>query len=323
MLHPLKRRPDGSFERVSWEHAMGDIGARLRAVHDRHGADGIGWYFGNPGAFSASHTIWLAAFMTGLRSPHLYTAGSQDVNSRFVASHLLFGAPLTVPVPDLARTDLLLVLGANPLVSHGSVLSAPRIKEELQGIVARGGRVVVVDPRRTETARAFEWLPVTPDGDAWLLLSLLHVLFAEGLVDRRAVERQASGVAWLEQLAAGFPPEEAAAHSGVEPEQARALARALAATERAAVYGRTGTCLGHSGTLMSYLVDAVNVVAGNLDREGGRRCAREGYLVVALNGSWSPPLARCPICCPSRSWQIPSMPTSSRCQASPQPARAC
>ena len=269
VLHPLKRLPGGGFERVSWDHAIGDVVTRLRAVHDEHGPSGIGWYFGNPGAFSASHTIWLAAFMLGLGSPHLFTAGSQDVNSRFVASHLLYGAPLIVPVPDLARTDLLLMLGANPLVSHGSVLSAPRIKEELHGIVARGGRVVVVDPRRTETARAFEWLPVIPDGDAWLLLSLLHVLFEEGLADTAALARQASGSDWLRTLAQPFAPERTAAHSGVEPARARELARALASTPRAAVYGRTGTCLGRAGTLTSFLVDAVNVVAGNLDREGG------------------------------------------------------
>ncbi|MGB2712172.1 MAG: molybdopterin-dependent oxidoreductase, partial [Conexibacter sp.] len=269
VLHPLKRTPGGDFERVSWTHATADIGARLRAIHDRHGASGIGWYFGNPGAFSYSHTIWLAAFMTALRSPHLYTAGSQDVNSRFVASHLLYGAPLVVPIPDLARTELLVVLGANPLVSHGSVLSAPRIKEQLHGVVARGGRVLVVDPRRTETARAFEWLPVTPDGDAWLLLSLLHVLFEEGLADACAIEVQASGADRLRALAKPFAPERTAAHSGVAAETVRELARALARTERAALYGRTGTCLGRSGTLTSFLLDAVNVVAGNLDREGG------------------------------------------------------
>lgn len=269
VLHPLKRQPDGSFARVSWEHAMGDIVTRLRAIHGDHGASAIGWYFGNPGAFSDAHTIWLAAFMTALRSPHLYTAGSQDVNSRFVASHLLYGAPLAVPIPDLARTELLVVIGANPLVSHGSVLTAPRIKEQLHGIVKRGGRVVVVDPRRTETARAFEWLPVTPDGDAWLLLSLLHVLFEEGLADTRALAEQASGVDALRKLAAPFAPEDTAEHSGIAADEVRALARALASTERAALYGRTGTCLGRNGTLTSFLLDAVNVVAGNLDREGG------------------------------------------------------
>lgn len=272
VLRPLKRRPGGApgeFERVSWEHAMGDIVGRLRAIHDAHGAAAIGWYWGNPGTFSLGHTTWLAAFMTALGSPHLFTAGSQDVNSRFVASHLLYGAPLAVPIPDLARVDLLVVIGANPLVSHGSVLTAPRIKEQLHGIVSRGGRVVVVDPRRTETAAAFEWLPVTPDGDAWLLLSLLHVLFEEGLADVRALEAQASGVEALHELARSFAPERAQAHSGVAADSVRELARALAATPRAALYGRTGTCLGRHGTLVSFLLDAVNVAAGNLDREGG------------------------------------------------------
>jgi anaerobic selenocysteine-containing dehydrogenase len=269
VLHPLQRQPDGSFARVSWDHAMGDILTRLRAIHAAHGSEAVGWYWGNPGAFSTSHAIWLVAFMSGLGAPHLFTAGSQDVNSRFVASHLLYGNPLTVPIPDLARTDLLVVVGANPLVSHGSVLTSPRIKEQLHGIVGRGGRVVVVDPRRTETASAFEWLPVTPDGDAFLLLSLLHVLFEEGLADACAIEDQASGAHALRTLARPFAPEETEAHSGVPADTVRDLARTLATTERAALYGRTGTCLGRSGTLTSFLVDAVNVVAGSLDREGG------------------------------------------------------
>ena len=272
VLHPLKRRPGGApgeFERVSWDEALADITARLRAIHDAHGPQAIGWYWGNPGAFSASHTLWLAAFMTLLGSSHLFTAGSQDVNSRFVASHLLYGAPLAVPIPDLARTDLLVVLGANPLVSHGSVLTSPRIKESLHGIVRRGGRVVVVDPRRTETARAFEWLPITPDGDAWLLLSLLHVLFAESLADEDAIARQASGADALRALAEPFTPEASEPHSGVPAATVRELARALATTSRAALYGRTGTCLGRHGTLVSFLLDAVNLVAGNLDCEGG------------------------------------------------------
>lgn len=235
VLHPLKRTPAGDFARVSWEQAMGDIVTRLRRVHDEHGPEGIGWYWGNPGAFSTAHAMWLVAFMAGLGSPHLFTAGSQDVNSRFVASHLLYGAPLVVPIPDLARTDLLVILGANPLVSHGSVLTSPRIKEQLHAIVGRGGRVVVGDPRRTETARAFEWLPITPDGDAHLLLSLLHVLFEDGLADRDAIERQASGVERLRALARPFSPERTAARSGVDPALTRELAHALATTERAAL----------------------------------------------------------------------------------------
>lgn len=207
--------------------------------------------------------------MAMLGSSHLFTAGSQDVNNRFVASEILYGTSIAAPIPDLARTELLVVVGANPLVSHGSVLSAPRIKEELHGIVDRGGRVVVVDPRRTETARAFEWLPVRPDGDAFLLLSLLHVLFAEGLADATALATQARGADELRALTLRFAPEETEAHTGVPAADVLALARDLAGTARAAMYGRTGTCLGRSGTLTTLLLDVVNLVAGNLDREGG------------------------------------------------------
>lgn len=269
VTHPLRRRPDGSFERVSWDVAMRDIKARMLRIQREHGSDAIGFYWGNPGAFSASHTLWVAGFMLGLGSPHLYTAGSQDVNNRFVASEFLYGNPSTAPVPDLHRAELVVIVGANPLVSHGSVLTAPRIKEELHGVVERGGRVVVVDPRRTETARAFTWQPVRPDADAYLLLSLLHVLFEEGLADRAAIARQARGADALRELARPFGPEATAATTGVAPAAVRELARDLATTERAAVYGRTGTSLGRSATLTTMLLDAVNLVAGNLDREGG------------------------------------------------------
>ncbi len=269
VTHPLRRRPDGTFERVSWDDAMRDIKARLLRIQGEHGSDAIGWYWGNPGAFSASHTLWVAAFMLGLRSPHLYTAGSQDVNNRFAASEFLYGNTATAPVPDLHRADLVVIVGANPLVSHGSVLTAPRIKEELHGVVERGGRVVVVDPRRTETARAFEWQPIRPDGDAFMLLSLLHVLFEEGLADEGAIARQARGAEHLRDLARPFSPEATAATTGIAPEAVRELARALATTERAAMYGRIGTSLGRAGTLTTMLLDAVNLIAGNLDREGG------------------------------------------------------
>ena len=139
VLHPLRRRPDGGFDRVTWPEALDEIGARLGAVRERHGGTSVGWYMGNPGAFSYSHPLWVKGFLDALGSPHSYTASSQDVSNRFAASALLYGSPFIVPIPDLARTDFLLVVGANPLVSHGSVLSAPRVKDQLQAIVDRGG----------------------------------------------------------------------------------------------------------------------------------------------------------------------------------------
>ena len=269
VLHPLRRRPDGEFEQVSWDEALEDIAGRLSRLRAEHGGDSIGWYFGNPAAFSYSHPLWIAQFMAALGSPHLYSAGSQDTNNRFAASALLYGSPVLVPIPDLRRTDLLLMLGANPLVPHGSLITAPRIKDELAAIERRGGRVIVVDPRRTETARLHEHLPILPEGDVWLLLSLLQVIFAEGLADEAAIARQARGAQTLRRLVAAFPPERTERRSGVPAAAVRELARDLAAAERAAVYGRIGTCLGRFGTLTAFLIDALCLVTGNLDREGG------------------------------------------------------
>jgi anaerobic selenocysteine-containing dehydrogenase len=269
VLHPLKRTPSGDFERVSWDAALADIGDRLRAVRDSHGAESIGWYMGNPGAFSYSHTLWVKGFLDALRSPHYYSAGSQDVNNRFAASALLYGSPLVVPIPDLARTKFLLMLGANPMVSHGSVLTAPRVRDQLHAITARGGRVVVVDPRRTETARQFEHVAVAPGSDAWLLLSLLQVVFEEGLADRRFLAAWTRDAGRLEELVAPYPPEETESRTGVPAETVRALARDFAQADAAAAYGRTGSCLGRHGTVVAFLIDALCAVTGNVDRPGG------------------------------------------------------
>ncbi len=275
---PLRRTADGGFEPVGWDEAMTDIADRLADIHRRHGSGAIGWYYGNPGAFSYSHTLSLSMFMAGFGPRlHVFTAGSQDVNNRFVASQLLYGSPLALPIPDVLRTDLLVVIGANPIVSHGSVLTVPRIKDRMHDIVKRGGRVLVIDPRRTETAAQFEWLGIIPDGDAYLLLSLLHVLFGENLVDRARVARQADGAVWLEQLARPFSPEATQPRTGIDPDTVRSLARDLARTRRAAVYGRVGTSTGENGTLTTYLLDAVNLVAGNLDVPGGSMFGRFGF----------------------------------------------
>ena len=266
---PLRRGPNG-FEPVSWDEAMTDIAARLTDILRRDGSGAIGWYMGNPAAFSYSHLFAAMGFIKGVgRHSHYFTASSQDTSNRLAASQFLYGGPMAVPIPDLVRTDLLVMMGANPVVSHGSFLTAPRIKDRMHDIVKRGGRVVVIDPRKTETAAQFEWLGIVPDGDAYFLLSLLQVMFADGLVDRGRVESQADGVNWLERQSMPFTPEFTAPLTGIEPATVRALAHDLAETPRAAVYGRFGTCVGQNGTLTAYLIDAVNLVAGTLDRPGG------------------------------------------------------
>ena len=268
LLHPMRRGADGELERVSWDEALADIGERLRRVRDEHGPESIGMYMGNPAAWSFGHTVWGKGLIDALGSPHYYSAGSQDVNNRFAASALMYGSPLTVPIPDVRRTELLVMFGANPFVSNGSVLSIPRVRDRLREIVARGGRVVVVDPRRTETAREFDHVAIRPDGDARLVLSLLSVIFEEGLDDKAALAEQVRDAGTLARLARGFEPERTEAWTGVAPEVVRSLARDIAGS-RAAIYGRTGSCLGRHGTLTSFLLDALAAVTGNLDRPGG------------------------------------------------------
>ncbi|WP_348692068.1 molybdopterin-dependent oxidoreductase [uncultured Nocardioides sp.] len=272
VLHPLRRVAGGApgeFEQVSWDEALDDIAARLRALLDTHGGGSVGQFFGNPVGFNITGTLWAGALMTALGTGHQYSVGSQDINSRYVASKLLYGSISQVPFPDLRGTDLLLVLGANPLVSRASGVRAPRVKEHLSAIVAGGGRVVVVDPRRSETAKAFEHVSIEPDGDAFLLASLIQVLDEEGLVDQAAVARQAVGAETLLAAVEPFTPEATVARTGIDPDVVRTLARELAAAPRAAVYGRTGTCLGEHATLVSVLIDALALLTGNLDREGG------------------------------------------------------
>src|SRR3954469_16912233 len=260
VLHPLRRTASGEFERVSWDEALEDIGTRLGAGP----REKVGWYMGNPGAFSYSHPLWVKGFLEAMGSPHYYSAGSQDVNNRFAASALLYGSPLVVPIPDLQRTSFLLMLGANPMVSHGSVLTAPRVRDQLHAITARGGRVLVVDPRRTETARQFEHVAVTPDTDALLLLSLLQVIFEGGLVDRRFLAVWTRDAAQLEELVRPYTPEATEERTNVPADTVRLLARDFAGADGAAAYGRTGSCLGRHGTVVAFLIDALNAVTGNL-----------------------------------------------------------
>ncbi len=281
VLHPLERQPDGSFTRVSWDHAMTAITSRLQRIVAEHGGDSVAWYNGNPSAGSYSHAMWSVGFVKALGSKHAYGAGSQDTNSRWAASALLYGSCMAVPVPDLDRTELAVVIGANPTVSHGSMATIPTFAEKLHEIVARGGRVVVVDPRRTETAREFEWFPIAADTDAYLLLSLAHVLLAENLVDRRRAARQATGLGAFEALAADFPPESTATHTGIAAADVRVLARDLA-TKKSVLYGRLGTCLGTNPTLVNFLLDAVNFLAGNLDVAGGAVFSDSGIPLRAM-----------------------------------------
>jgi anaerobic selenocysteine-containing dehydrogenase len=268
VLYPLRRRGDGTFERVSWDAAIGEIAQRMKRIRTEHGPGSGAFYLGNPAGLNYSSLLWTQVFTRAAGIKHSYSAASQDTNSRFVANHLLYGQMYQLPLPDLDNTEFLVILGANPVVSHMSMCSVPRVSEVLHDIERRGGRVLVIDPRRTETAQEHEWLPIVPDSDAWFLLSLAHVLCTEGLVDEQHLRAVASGFDALKDVAASFSPEATAGQTGIAPDTVREIGRELVA-RKAAIYGRTGTCLGSVSTLVNFLIDAVNLLAGNLDRRGG------------------------------------------------------
>ena len=219
---------------------------------------------------SLSGNLYLRGYHKALGTKQLYTVGTVDQHPKSLANALLYGTQFSVAVPDLDRTDHLLLLGANPVVSQGSLVAAPDIRTRLRAIRERGGRIVVIDPRRTRTAReADEHHFVRPGTDAFLLAALAATLFEEGLVAPGRLEEHVSGLDAVRDFCLRFPPERVAERCGIEATVVRRLARDLAAAERAVVYGRCGTTMQAFGTAASWLVDVLNVLTGNLDRPGG------------------------------------------------------
>lgn len=265
---PLVRR-DGELVEVSWEEAFAEIEQRLLPLIDEHGRDAVAVYFGNPTAHNLASSLYLRPLVKALGTRNVYSAGSVDQLPRVFAAGYLYGDPATVPIPDLDRTDYLLILGANPLVSNGSLMTAPDLRGRLRRIVRRG-RVVVVDPRRTRTAEiASEHLAIRPGGDAYLLLGMVHTILDEGLEDLGTAAPHVAGLDELRALVAPHPPESLSARAGVDAADIRRLAREFAAADHAAAYGRMGTTTQAFGTLSSWLVDVLNTITGNLDAPGG------------------------------------------------------
>jgi anaerobic selenocysteine-containing dehydrogenase len=260
---PLIR--DGDLWReVGWEEAFAAVKAGLDRVADRQS---VAVYLGNPNAHSMAGALYGAPLIKALGTRNVYSASTADQMPKHVASGLMFGHPLAIPVPDLDRTDYLLMLGANPLESNGSLCTAPDFPGRLKALRGRGGRLVVVDPRRTRTAAlADEHVFVRPGTDAYLLFGIVHTLFAEDLA---RPSHQVNGLAEVREAAKHFPPEAVSLRTGVPAAVIVRLARELAAARTAAVYARIGTCTAEFGTLAQWLVDVLNVLTGNLDRPGG------------------------------------------------------
>jgi len=281
---PLVKR-DGRFVEVGWDEAFAEIERRLMPILEVHGRHAAAMVSGNPSAHKMGLLLYGAKLGKALGTHNLYSASTLDQMPKQLAVGLMFGHWLSFPIPDIVRTQHLLVIGANPVVSNGSLWTVPDFRGKARDLLARGGRLVVIDPRRTETAKlASEHLFIRPGGDVFLLLGMVHTLFAGKLVKLGRLAEHVNGLDALEAAMQPFTPEAMAPRCGIAPADISRLARDLAAAPCAAVYGRMGTSVQEYGTLASWLIDVLNVLTGNLDAPGGAMFAKAAAFAANTAG---------------------------------------
>jgi anaerobic selenocysteine-containing dehydrogenase len=269
LRQPLERQ-HGRLRPVTWEHALARIGEHVRSIRAQHHPDAIAMYVGTAAGFSILHPPFAQGFMQGLGSGSTYSSATQDCSNKFAVATLMYGFPFLQPFPDLGRTQCLVMVGANPAVSKWSFLQVSNPVQRLKAIEARGGSVFVVDPRRTESAKAAgEHVYIRPGTDVFFYLAFLHELFATHGIDEARADQHARGLADLRELCAPWTPERQAEVTKIPADTLRRIVRAYATADGAALYCSTGVNMGGQGSLAFWLQEAINFLSGNLDRPGG------------------------------------------------------
>jgi anaerobic selenocysteine-containing dehydrogenase len=269
LRHPVRRTP-GGWQQIGWDEAFDEVAQNLKRIQATHGRNSVATYLGNPTVHNYGALLFAPGFIRSLHTRNRYSATSVDQLAHHFASYLMFGHQLLLPVPDLDRTKFFLILGANPAVSNGSLMTAPGMARRLQEIRDHGGKVVLIDPRQNETARlATQHLFIRPGTDVLLLLALLHVVFDERLARLDHLAAFTKNVETVRDLVAEFAPERVAAITGIDANQIRLLAREFATAESAVCYGRIGVSTQEFGGVCQWLIYVLNIVTGNLDRPGG------------------------------------------------------
>jgi anaerobic selenocysteine-containing dehydrogenase len=277
LKYPVRRTPHG-WQRLGWEEAFDEVEQNLKRIHARYGRNSIATYLGNPTVHNYGAMLFAPGFIRSLHTRNRFSATSVDQLAHHLAAYFMFGHQLLLPVPDIDRTEFLLILGANPAASNGSMMTAPGVGRRLQEIRQRGGKVILIDPRRNETARlADRHLFIKPGSDVLLLLALLHVVFDEGLTRLGPLAAFTKSVDVIGKLVAEFPPEKVATITGIESDQIRLLAREFAAAESASCYGRIGVSTQEFGGVCQWLINVLNIVTGNLDSPGGAMFTRPAF----------------------------------------------
>jgi anaerobic selenocysteine-containing dehydrogenase len=288
LKHPVRRTNNG-WQQIGWDEAFDEVAHNLKRIQSKHGRHSVATYVGNPTVHNYGSLLFLPGFIRSLHTRNRFSATSVDQLAHHVAGFFMFGHQLLLPIPDLDRTDFLLILGANPAVSNGSLMTAPDVPGRLRAIRARGGKVILIDPRRTETARlADQHIFIRPGTDVLLLLALVHVVYAENLVKLDRLATFTDGVEIVGKLVADFSPEKIAPITGVPAEQVRELGRQFAAAKTAVCYGRMGVSTQEFGGVCQWLINVLNIITGNLDRPGGAMFTKPAFDVVGAPEGLAP-----------------------------------
>lgn len=266
---PVIRKGD-HWEEISWKKAIDTVTSRITEVQKNYGQSSVGIYNGNPVVHNSGTILSVPSFFRELRTKNRYSATSVDQLPHQYMAYLMFGHQLMLPIPDIDRTEYVIIMGANPLVSNGSLLTAPNMKKRLQKIQERDGKVVNIDPRFTETsAKCDHHIFIRPGTDVFLLLAFVHVLFDEGLVKLGRLADHVTGLKELEELTIDYSPQQVANITGIEAQIVTTLVREFCQKDRAVLYGRMGVCTQEFGGLSMWLVNVVNILTGNFDEPGG------------------------------------------------------
>ena len=280
---PLKKTVDG-WQQIPWKQAFDEVVTGLKQIQHRHGNNAVAVYLGNPTVHNLDAMLFGPVFLRTLRTKNRYSATSVDQLPEQLVSLLMFGHSLLIPLPDLDRTDYHIIIGANPVVSNGSLMTAPGVAKRLKAIRQRGGKVVVVDPRKTETAAiADQHIFIQPGTDVLMLLAMLQVVFSENLHSAGKVAAFTRGMEDIEKRVRDYTPENVAAITGVDPQQLKTLTRDFCRAKSASCYGRIGVSTQQYGTLSQWLITVFNIVTGNLDIPGGTMFSRPALDVLAGN----------------------------------------
>jgi len=282
---PIKKTEDG-WQKISWPQAFDEVTDNLKQIQKQHGKNAVGVYLGNPTVHNLDAMIFGPMFFRTLRTKNRYSATSVDQLPEQLVSLLMFGHSLLIPLPDLDRTDFHLIFGANPVVSNGSLMTAPGVTKRLKKIRERGGKLVVIDPRRTETATiADQHLFIKPGSDVLMLLAMLQVVFSENLNSLGAVADFTDGIDDIKQLVQSYSPEKIAAATGIDAESLKTLVREFCSAKSASCYGRIGVSTQQFGTLTQWLITVFNIVTGNMDIPGGTMFSKPAFEVINANKS--------------------------------------